>query len=160
MLVLVCTYVVPLGKLVKERRGADIIVQKTDGQQLAGELVAVKYDSILTLTSDGTDITIKINNIRDITILKKGKLLKRLGWGILIGGGVGFGLGKAMETTETPDWEYLTVPVGAGIGLLVGGILSAVSGKDKMIQIEGKSDSEIQAKLEILRKKARITDFR
>jgi hypothetical protein len=159
LFVLVCTFFVPLGLMAKEKRGADIIIQKTDGQQLSGELVAVRCDSLLILNSNGADITFKINNIRNITIIKKAKLLKGMGWGLFIGGGVGFGLGKAMETAETPDWEYLTMPVGAGIGLLVGGIISSASGKDKTIQIEGKSDSEIQAELEKLRKKARIPDY-
>ena len=50
--------------------------------------------------------------------------------------------------------------VGAGIGALIGsglgGIVGASAGNDKIIQIEGKSDTEIKEILEKLRKNARI----
>ena len=33
----------------KERKGADLIIQKVDGQQVRGELIAVKQTSLLLL---------------------------------------------------------------------------------------------------------------
>jgi hypothetical protein len=45
---------------------------------------------------------------------------------------------------------------GIGIGLGAG----ALAGKDKTIQLEGKSDSELRRALAYLRGKARIRDYR
>jgi ribosomal protein L6P/L9E len=48
------------------------------------------------------------------------------------------------------------MPIGLGTGLLVG----AHAGKDKTIQLEGKSESEVSQALAYLRKKARIRDYK
>ena len=42
---------------------------------------------------------------------------------------------------------------------VIAGIVAIIKGRDKTIQIEGKSDSEIQEILENLRKKARIQNY-
>ncbi len=67
------------------------------------------------------------------------------------------------------DPEGFTDPEGGGPlvlalwfgipGLLVGAVVGSIIGTDKTIQIEEKSDSEIQESLEYLRKKARIPDY-
>jgi hypothetical protein len=56
------------------------------------------------------------------------------------------------------EWAGLSalafVPGGIGIGLLAG----TLAGKDKTIQLEGKSESEVSKALAYLRNKARIRD--
>jgi len=69
----------------KEKRGAKLIIQKKDGQQVSGELIAVKEDSLLLLSKSGRDETVNIQNIHFIKIAKKSKAII----GILIGGLVG-----------------------------------------------------------------------
>jgi len=51
--------------LAKERRGAELIVQKKDGQQVRGELITVKEHSLLLLDSKGKDAS--IDNCEEIT---------------------------------------------------------------------------------------------
>jgi len=45
-------------------------------------------------------------------------------------------------------------------GALIGAIIGAAAGKDKIIQIEGMTDLEIQEALDKLRKKARIRNYK
>jgi hypothetical protein len=145
----------------KERKGADLIVQRADGTYVRGELIAVKQSSLLLMEMDsGADVNADIDDIRVITILKKSKLLQGAVLGLLIGGGGGAG-GAAIFAGEWEDGFNYPAMIGVGVlgaalGLLIGGYIGAASGKVKTIQIEGMSDSEIQEILEKLRKKARI----
>ena len=61
--------------IAKERRGAELIVQKKDGQQIRGELIAVKQNSLLLLVS-GVDTAIKV------------KFTSLVSFGMWIAGGV------------------------------------------------------------------------
>ncbi len=109
----------------------------------------------------GDDASVDIGDIKDIHIVKKSKA----GFGFLIGGVIGALAGAASDTGAKKG--LVSGGVGAGgsaigggvLGGLIGLVIAAVSGKDKTIQIEGKSDSEIQEILEDLRKKARVSDF-
>jgi hypothetical protein len=160
--------------MAKEKRGADILIQKKDGQQVRGELIAVKKDSLLLKeTASGVDVSVDVNDMRTITILKKSKTLKNGAIGLLIGGVVGVAAGyfydysrtytmsSWLSTLERKGYEYLIIPgfIGAAIGALVGVATGASAGKDNTIQVEGKSDSEIKEIMEELRKKARIPNF-
>jgi len=48
----------------KERRGAKLIITKTDGQQIKGELITVKPKSLLLLNTDGKDVSVGIADIK------------------------------------------------------------------------------------------------
>ena len=85
-----------------------------------------------------------------------------------IGGLIGGGLGALVGAGEKSDsWVSYTkeqnMLIGAAIfgtlGALAGGSIGAIVGTDETIQVEGKSDSEIQEVLEKLRKKARVPGF-
>jgi hypothetical protein len=53
-----------------ERRGAALVVQKKDGAQEKGELIAVKQNSIVLLgSSSGADVSIDVPDIKTIRIL-------------------------------------------------------------------------------------------
>jgi len=86
-----------------------------------------------------------------------------MGLGLLIGGGAGAGASSLAQ-----EWGFTTSGLAVALsGLLaavlvltIGGYIGAASGKDKKIQIEDKSDLEIQKILEKLREKARIRDSR
>ena len=147
----------------KERKGADLIIWKTDGTQVRGELIAAKESSLLLMERDsGADVTVDIEEIRVIIHVKKSKVWKGMGLGLLIGGGAGAGV-----TSIAQEWGFTTSGLAvalsgvlaAVLGLLIGGYIGAASGKDKTIQIEGKSYSEILVILEKLRKKARIKNY-
>ena len=155
----------------KERRGAKLIITKKNGQQIRGELITVKPNSLLLLDTEGKDVSVDIADIKVIRIVKKSKFLQSLGMGVLIGAGGGVLLGFAMGDPEylSTGWDFsLTAEQKALVfGILLGiiGLCSGViaglkSGKDKTILVEGMTDLEIQKTLDKLRKKARIRDYK
>lgn len=144
----------------KEKKGAVLIIQKRDGTQVRGELIAVKENSLLLIESDlGLDVTADIQEIEIIKIKRKLGLFMGAGLGSLIGLGTGYVVGSSMEIKPSfgPDPHSVGMIVGTPVGLLLGGVLGlSVIRTDKTIRIEGKSKLEIQEILQRLRKKARI----
>ena len=148
--------VLPGALSARERRGANIIVTLKDGYFSAGELIAVKPDSLLLLA--GKDESVDLIGIRSIRIVRKSKA--RLGgvYGILAGTLIG-GIEVALEGGARVE---------IGLGIVFGGILGgivglgvgAIAGTDKTIQLEGKSESEVRKALAYLRKKSRIRDYK
>lgn len=136
----------------KEKKGVDLIIQRTDGTQARGELIAVKEKSLLILEREsGADVTIDVGDIKRIILIKKSKFLQGAGLGVLIGGGAGAGLASLFVKWYSP-WALFGVIViggfGAALGLLIGGIAGGSAGIDETIKFDGKSDSEIQKILE------------
>ena len=147
----------------KERRGAKLIIAKKDGQQIEGELITVKPNSLLLLDTEGKDVSVGIADIKVIRIVKKSKALLGAGLGLIIlGGGTALSIAifGTWESDEVLDVALFGGAIGAAAGLLIGGVTGALLGKDKTIQIEGMSDLYIQEALEKLRKKARIRDYK
>jgi len=156
----------------KERRGAKLIITKKDGQQIKGELITVKPNSLLLLDTEGKDVSVDVEEIRVIRVVKKSWYSIRMGMGIggLIGAGIGALVGYAKG--DDPGYADRFGAASAGtkalfygfifmdIGGLLGGIIGLIAGIDKKIHLEGKTDSEIKEVLEELRKKARIRDYR
>jgi hypothetical protein len=153
--VVACLALVLPGVLsARERRGAMIVVTLKDGHFSAGELIAVKPDSLLLLA--GKDESVDLIGIRNIRIVRKSKALLGTGCGWLAGVLVTAIYAKVIAADD--EWAGLSalafVPGGIGIGLLAG----TLAGKDKTIQLEGKSESEVSQALAYLRGKARIRD--
>lgn len=144
----------------KQRRGADLLIWRTDVTEVRGELIAVKENSLVLMKRDsGADLTVDIEDISTITIVKKSKALLAGGLGALICGGGLWLYGSTQSTFDFYDnWPIIAL-VAAG-GLVIGGAVGTVVGIDKTIQFEGKSDSEIQEILENLQKKARVRNAR
>ena len=148
----------------KERRGAKLLITKKDGQQIEGELITVKPNSLLLLDTEGKDVSVGIVDIKVIRIIRKSKILKGASIGLVVGGGGGALLALVMNAGHEP-YTIQTRAFIAGIlgglgGLLIGGMLGAGEGEDKEIRIEGMTDSETREALDKLRKKARIRDYR
>ncbi len=143
----------------KERKGVELVIQKTDGAQVRGELIAVKEDSLLMLERDsGADMSVDIENIKVVKIVKKSMFWRYAGYGFLIGAGIGALIGSSMEEGDDswiagPTVGY-TIIVGVPAAILSGIIAGTATGTAKIIWIEGKSDSEIQEILEKFRKKS------
>ena len=153
-----------------QKPGVKLIIQKKDGQSLKGELIAIKQISLLLKEyKSERDIKVDVEDINVIKIVRK----QKVPMGAFIGGAVGavIGLGVAVvpaaiekRSTAGPesilgDFTPLFILAGAIPGTLIGGIIGAFAGKDKTIQIEGKSEAEIKEVLEELRKKARVSNF-
>lgn len=152
----------------RERKGADLVIQKTDGTQIRGELIAVKENSLLLLERDsGADVTVDIHDIRVITIVGKSKAFGGAVRGLFIGACVGAIVGLvADKVIDKEDWVWgpehsalLGGGIGGAAGAIGGGLIGASAGKNVTFQIEGKSDAEIKEILEKLRKKARVRSF-
>lgn len=144
-----------------QKPGVKLIIQKTDSQKVGGELIAVKQNSLLLKeSSSGADISVEISEIKVIKIVRKSKA-------VVWGSGVGFiflilGLAFANAREEDLLWEkpslgeyllmsmFYTLPF-VGIGALLG--------KDQVIRIRRKSESDIKDILDDLRKKARVPDY-
>lgn len=153
------------GNLYAKKKGAKLAIQKTDGQKIKGELIAVKKDSLLLLEQEsGADVSVDIRNIEMVKI-KKSKTLLGASLGFLAGVGVG-----ALGTTvgweiwswapkDTKTKYRIMAWVGTFSGLLGAWIGAVIGGASKTIQFDEKSGSEIQEILEQLRKKARVPDY-
>jgi hypothetical protein len=131
--------VIPANVSAKERRGANLVVTRLDGRQFAGELIAVKPDSLLLLSA-GTDLTIALAEIKSIRIVRKsragrGAFLGFLG-GLLTGGVLGAASGGLDEYTS----GEAAVVLGAVFGVIggLGGLgLGTIMGVDTTIAVAG-----------------------
>ncbi len=143
--------------LYAKKRGAELLIKKKNGFAFKGELIAVKENSLLLLQDGVDDVSFDIRDIETIRIVKKSQVLLRALLGIPVGFIMG---GMAGHISDEQFGGLAGAVIGIPIGVLSGGIAGAVAGKDKTIQIEGMTDSEIREALDKLRKKARIRDYR
>lgn len=161
-LILVFSLVTLSGNLLAaERKGVKLVIQKTDGQEIAGELISVKRDSLLILDAETeTDITVDIGVIDEINVNNK-SLMYELGLGgFLLAGAARLSLHSTLEKGDTAEAAtehqvqdvFVWGAIGGGVGLLAGTLF----GLDKTIPIQGESDTDIQSALEKLSKKARV----
>ena len=137
----------------QEKKGAKLKVEKNNGQQVTGELIAVKEGSLLLLDSETiSDLSVDIKDIKAITMVKKSLGFQFMVYGALAG--VLYGSSKRKTFLyEDRSQPYFEVGAAlAGTGLVIGTVL----GINKRIQIQGKSDADIQETLEKLNKKARV----
>ena len=103
----------------------------------------------------GADKSVDIGDVRGIKILRKLNATGGVLYGFLIGAGVGAVLGYTADPDAPPSREATAAIAGISFGL-IGALIGLVVGTDETIQIEGKTDSEIQEILGKLSKKARI----
>ncbi len=142
-----------------ERRGAKLIITTKNGQQIEGELFAVKKDSLILLHTRVIEASFGIEEIKFIRIVRKSKALSWAGWGALGGGSLAMSLVFAgFAISEQIEGRALIpmVGIGVGIGALIGAIIGGIGSEDETIPLIYMTDSEIQKTLKKLRKKARI----
>ena len=152
----------------KKRRGAKLIITKKDGQQIKGELITVKPNSLLLLDTEGKDVSVGIVDTKVIKIVKKSQVSLGAGIGGAIGGGIA--LHKIVSAYKAEDGDggfisyfllgSLVVPAALIVGAAFGGIIGALVGTDKVIYFTEMTDLEIQETMDKLRKKARIRDYK
>jgi len=164
-LLLIFSLIMLSTNLYAKKKGAELIITKKNGRQIEGELITVKKDSLLLLFAGRMDVSVGIEEIKVITIVKKSTFWKGPGLGLLIGGSIGGIIGGKFgssleEESGAAKWAMLGGAVFGITGYLLGEILGPKKGKDKTIRIEGMSDSEIQEAMDKLRKKARIRDYK
>ena len=140
----------------KERRGAKLLITKKDGQQIEGELITVKPNSLLLLDTEGKDVSVGIADIKVIRVMKKSKGART---GFLIGGGLALIVGVGEIGAEVHGFIPSFID-GLIFFALPGALIGSAAGKDKTIHFEGMTDLEIKEAMGYLRKKARIRDYR
>ena len=143
----------------KEKKGADLIIQKTYGGKIEGELIAIKENALLLkLSYSSFDVSVDIAEVKTITIIKESKTEIGALFGVLIGGSIGASLAgrsKGWGGGTTQAIAISGILYGLLGGIIGGGIGGGIKSKENLI-FEGKSDPEIQKILEKLRRKARI----
>ena len=142
----------------RERRGANLVITLKDGHYAAGELIAVKPDSLLLLA--GKDESVDLVGIRSIRIVRKPKALLGAACGTLAGV---LGTAIVASSNKEPDILEPYLITGTAVAFICGGLgvgigAGLLAGKDKTIQFEGKSEPEVKRTLAYLRGKARIRD--
>jgi small nuclear ribonucleoprotein (snRNP)-like protein len=120
----------------KQRRGADVVINLKAGTNIVGELVAVRPNSLVVLTSAGKDESVQIGEIITIIVVKK----RSSGQGVLVGmlmgalftGVIAYAaLPKGMDEYPGVGAMLLALP-GAGVGALLGAAASSGGGPEKI----------------------------
>jgi len=146
----------------EEKKGFELRVLKEDGEEIKGELIAVKEDSLLILDSvSGSDRSISIEVIKRITIKS------RTGGAVLAGLAVGSMLGvliAGQTQSESggfggPDLSGASRALSVLLCGIAGGFLGYVAASDENIWLFAKTDTEKEAIMEKLKTKARIQNF-
>jgi small nuclear ribonucleoprotein (snRNP)-like protein len=155
-------------------KGAQVVITKTDGTEINGELIAVKRNSTLLLeSSSGIGESIDILDI-NILKVKKSKILAGAGLGLLEGAAAGalvcfvgyaviassFNMFGTNTTNSTEQWRAFGG--GAKIGGLTGALIGAIVGlgHEETILIRGKSPEEIKKVTGKLLHQARFPEYK
>ena len=147
------------------KRGAEIVVQKNDGSQIRGELIAVKKSSLLLLDSEsGIDVSVNTTEIEIVHVLKGPKTGLGAISGFLVGGVIGAtAVGKDKNCGQCPNSARRNIIGGAlvgGIGALIGALIGSSAGNNEIIILKNLPQEALESELERIRSKARIRDFR
>jgi hypothetical protein len=154
----------PLGLLAKEKRGAELLVKKTDGITVRGELITVKKHALLLLSSEGPEVTVHIEDVETIQIKKKSKML--LGGAVgstagILGGALVF---NDMWYSDHGDLSKSEASLRSSlffgsVGLLLGGMTGAYAGRDVTHPVAEYHQAEKDVLLRKLLKQARVPEF-
>ena len=147
----------------RQKPGAHVVVTKTDGTVVAGELLMVKDKSLLLMASSGiSGEEIKVNEILIVSVKIKGKFLKNVLKGTLffasLGGIMGAATGWEWGATGS-DWWSWPIAFGGGLGILgmtMGAFSGLVSRSRKDIYFKEKTPRKVKSILKKLKKYARV----
>ena len=155
------------GNLWAKSKGAQVQIMKSEREVIEGELLRVKDNSLLVMTTGSdTGVTVDMNEIILIRIKKKRTFGKGAVPGLLVGADIGIVAGLAGKY----DGEGILVKnKGEGafvggltlgvLGLGVGGITGSLGGQYyKKIQVQGKSPYKIKKIMLKLKEMARFKD--
>jgi hypothetical protein len=154
--------------LAAKKKGAQLVIEKKDSQVIKGELLRVKENSLLLMTSGSvTGVTVDINEIIKLRIKRKAKFGKGALVGFLVGGSLGLALSRGGSGNdsakrnydfnfEPSDWTGPIIILTGALGAGVGGVVGLMTRSYKEIQVKGKSPSQIEKIMKKLNKKARF----
>ncbi len=137
-------------------RGAAILVTLKNGNQVRGELIAVKPDSVLLLDLFSKDVSVAVVDIATVRIVRRSKAWQGLLYGFVPGavGGAVWG-----ATVADEEWAALAaffggIVIGAAAGL-VGLAAGMAAGLDTELVLAGLSRAELGTTLAKLNRQAR-----
>jgi len=127
-----------------EKRGANVVVMKKNGQEITGELIVARKNTLVLMESE-TTMTIPMNydEIAEIIIKKKSQLLIWTVLGTLVLGSAGAAAAYIQGgDVGEPEYGYSAgekarrgfIIMGVG-GLLLGGLIGANKGRNDRIQM-------------------------
>jgi hypothetical protein len=150
-LLVIALLILPAVLDAKEKRGAEIVVTRLDGSQAAGELIAVKPDSLLLLSAAGQDETVGIADIKTVRIVRKSRAIKFALIGLVTGAAEAL---YATTRDEEDRTTKTTIAWMAGLGAaqaLLGFGIGAGVGADAILPFEGESDEAVATHLKNLK---------
>ena len=84
VLLVVTSFFVANVSAKEKDHGAELLIQKKDGQEIRGELLTVKGSHLLLMDSSSlSGVTLDIGEISRIRVVKKSRFFKNLGKGLL-----------------------------------------------------------------------------
>jgi len=110
--------------------GANVVITKKDGTLTPGELLAVKRNALVVSTgeaSPGESVSIAIEEIGKVKVIKESNVGKGILWGALIGGGLGVVGGLIVPYNQNQAYPYSIIG-GLLFGVLGAGIGAAIAG--------------------------------
>jgi hypothetical protein len=113
----------------EELTGRDVIIELKDGRETSSQVVTVSDDSVSWLdarTKGKSKASIQqINKI----VMKSSSIgaLEGIGFGLVVGGGLGFLIGSTEHSREIP-MEFVGLILGGGTGTIVGLITGLIAG--------------------------------
>ena len=161
-----CLFALSGNLSAQARKGVKVSVATIDGQTVDGELISVKRDSLLILDAETqADTSLNMSDIKTILVNNKARIIELGVAGALLGVALQGLIQKTDRKTthavggdddQNISQEATSFVEYGSIGLGTGALLGAVVGMNKEIQIQGRSDADLQQDLEKLSKKARV----
>lgn len=141
---------IPSGDLYPKNRGrgADLVVQKKDGTFFRGVLLSVQKRTLILFDEDsGADLTISIDEIDALKVVKEPRFSSRFSWTALL-------VGTSASVYGLSYWSRsLFTRLGLGVGggaVAVMGLLSLIKGTDEIAVLKGASEKRTIFALEKL----------
>lgn len=150
--------------LVAARQGAALRLQLLDGRQLAGELLAVKGETLLLLDRSGSGLQADIQDVAALVIVRESQvgkgIFRGLLAGFLIGGLIGVPMGLSGDNNDFGPLFPIVIlgGLGGGAGAIIGGGAGIIASSNEKIRCRERGGAWRGALLKRLQRLARFRD--
>ena len=139
------------------QRGSTVEAVMTDGRSVSGELLAVKGNKLIIHdNSIDRGFTVNIDQVSEIWIKKKSRVLSGLAIGLVAGLGIGVGIAKTGGVDRGDDVSVGRMIISAPfLAATIGGMIGAGQSRPKLIFVKGQSPIQVEGNLRNLENHAR-----
>lgn len=140
------------------QKGSTVEVAMTDGRFVSGELLAVKGNELIIHDkSSDRGFTVDINQVSEIRIKKKSRVLTGMAIGLITGLGIGFGIAKNAGGGHSGGDRYVAMMSFSSpfLAATIGGMIGASQSKPKKISVKEQPPIQVEWSLRYLEKHAR-----